>query len=258
MPIIQLIHWNEKEAHLRSLYFQSQGNIVYHTIPSGKKLIKQIADNHTEIIIISLERLPSQGRDIALWLRKNRTTRTIPIAFVEGTPTKVAAIKSLLPDAVFHSWKTISSSVGDIIASAPTKPHVPASLFAAYSQTPLHKKMGVKSGMRVCMLDAPADETLRTSILSNSAELCRDPENADITLCFVTTKSSMITYLASLYESSNPVWFCWPKRTAKMNSELTQQIVRELGLAAGFVDYKICSINPIWSGLLFRRRKINA
>ena len=51
------------------------------------------------------------------------------------------------------------------------------------------------------------------------------------------------------------LWIIWPKQASGMASDLTQQYVRETGLAAGLVDYKICAVDATWSGLLFTRRK---
>jgi hypothetical protein len=50
------------------------------------------------------------------------------------------------------------------------------------------------------------------------------------------------------------LWIAWPKKASSVNSDLTQTYVRKTGLAAGLVDYKICSIDATWSGLLFTRR----
>jgi hypothetical protein len=52
------------------------------------------------------------------------------------------------------------------------------------------------------------------------------------------------------------LWIVWPKKTSNLKANLTQQIVREAGLAAGLVDYKICAIDATWSGLLFTQRKV--
>ncbi len=51
------------------------------------------------------------------------------------------------------------------------------------------------------------------------------------------------------------LWFAWPKKTSGLPTDLTQPVVRETGLAHQWVDYKICSIDPTWSGLCFARRK---
>jgi hypothetical protein len=53
---------------------------------------------------------------------------------------------------------------------------------------------------------------------------------------------------------SAALWIAWPKKASMLRTDLTQQIVRETGLAAGLVDYKICSIDETWSALLFTRR----
>jgi hypothetical protein len=63
--------------------------------------------------------------------------------------------------------------------------------------------------------------------------------------------------MATLAENG-PLWIAWPKRASGAATDLTQQRVREIGLAAGLVDYKICSIDETWSGLLFTRRRSEA
>jgi hypothetical protein len=55
--------------------------------------------------------------------------------------------------------------------------------------------------------------------------------------------------------SPAPLWILWPKKTSSRVSDLTQVTVRAAGLRVGLVDYKICSVDPVWSGLLFRRRR---
>ena len=54
---------------------------------------------------------------------------------------------------------------------------------------------------------------------------------------------------------SAPVWIAWPKKASGAGTDLTQQVIRQTGLDAGLVDYKICAIDPTWSGLAFVRRK---
>ena len=60
--------------------------------------------------------------------------------------------------------------------------------------------------------------------------------------------------LRSLADSGG-LWVAWPKKASKVASDLNQNVVREIGLAAGLVDYKVCSIDWTWSGLLFTRRR---
>lgn len=58
----------------------------------------------------------------------------------------------------------------------------------------------------------------------------------------------------ALLAEQGPVWIAWPKKASPQGSDLTQAAVRRVGLAAGLVDYKVCAIDAIWSGLLFTRR----
>jgi hypothetical protein len=57
------------------------------------------------------------------------------------------------------------------------------------------------------------------------------------------------------FAQGKPLWIAWPKRASGEHTDLTQQQVREVGLAAGLVDYKICSIDETWSGLLLTKRR---
>ena len=59
----------------------------------------------------------------------------------------------------------------------------------------------------------------------------------------------------SAFAEEGGLWIVWPKKSSGVVTDLSQTAVREVGLAAGLVDYKVCSINETWSGLLFTRRK---
>ena len=102
-------------------------------------------------------RLPSQGRDIALAIRHSAGTRALPLVFVEGNPAKVEEIRRLLPDALYTTWKSIGETLKRAAESPPANPVVPASVFAGYSGTPLPKKLGIKPGFVVALVDAPPD-----------------------------------------------------------------------------------------------------
>jgi hypothetical protein len=58
----------------------------------------------------------------------------------------------------------------------------------------------------------------------------------------------------ALLAKQGPLWIAWPKNASPLGSDLTQAVVRKGGLATGLVDYKVCAIDAIWSGLLFTRR----
>jgi hypothetical protein len=122
---------------------------------------------------------------------------------------------------------------------------------AGYSGTPLERKLGVKPGHVVLLDGAPDTFDLE------AATTRRLPRRLDISLTFHThavTLTKRLPHLFERTEQAGMVWVCWPKQAAKVPTDLDGNIVREIGLAAGFVDVKVCAIDETWSGLKFVRR----
>ena len=178
MQRVFLIHWNAQEAAERAAHLQASGFAVDHEPLAGPGLLTALAHDPPAAIVIDLSRLPSQGRDVALLLRKRKATRHVPLVFVEGDPEKVGRVHELLPDAVYTSWIRIEDSLREAIASPPTSPVVPQSQFDAYAGKPLPEKLGIGPGSKVGLVDAPRhpDETpvvgRRTDLAYVDAHLC--------------------------------------------------------------------------------------
>jgi hypothetical protein len=126
---------------------------------------------------------------------------------------------------------------------------------AGYSGTPLERKLGVKDGQTVFLDRAPAGFALEAPTTT------RLPKQAAITLTFHTDRRTLATRLPELIdhtEQAGMIWVCWPKKAAAkalaIETDLDENVVRELGLAAGVVDVKVCAIDETWSGLKFVRR----
>jgi hypothetical protein len=126
---------------------------------------------------------------------------------------------------------------------------------AGYSGTPLEQKLGVKDGQVVFLDRAPEGFTLE------AATTTRLPRRTAITLTFQTGRSALERRLPQLIERTEQagmIWVCWPKKAAVkaglIDTDLDDNLVRELGLAAGVVDVKVCAIDEVWSGLKFVRR----
>ena len=206
------------------------------------------------MFVIDLTSAPSLGRDVAFGIRSRKATRHIPLVFAGGDPAKVAAIRKLLPDAVYAPWAEIQGAVERAIAHPPATPIKTKSALDGYAGTPLAKKLGVKPGSVVNLVEAPPD--YREILGDLSARLCFESGGkCDLTLWFVRTSGNLERGLAWMAKSKNqgPLWVLWPKKTARLASDLTQQKIRKTGMSAGMVDYKICSVNATWSGLLFKR-----
>jgi hypothetical protein len=125
---------------------------------------------------------------------------------------------------------------------------------AGYSGTPLEKKLGIKDGQVVFLDRAPDDFELAAPTTR------RLPKQAAITLTFQTRAADLERRLPKLIEHTEQagmVWVCWPKKAARALgyvTDLEDNLVREIGLAAGVVDVKVCAIDEVWSGLKFVRR----
>jgi hypothetical protein len=126
---------------------------------------------------------------------------------------------------------------------------------AGYSKTPLVKKLGLKEGFKITILNAP----------ENYAETLGElPENItvsdtlthplDFIHFFTTHRDTLATEFSRLKQALTPagiLWISWPKRSAKVETDLTEDIIRAIGLGNGLVDVKVAAVDEVWSGLKF-------
>ena len=122
---------------------------------------------------------------------------------------------------------------------------------AGYSGTPLSRKLGIKPGDRVLLLGAPADFALPE--LPEGVKVgTRATGTADVILAFHLRRAELARRMPALRERMEPaagLWIAWPKRASKVETDLTEDVVRELALANTLVDNKVCAIDETWSGL---------
>jgi hypothetical protein len=131
---------------------------------------------------------------------------------------------------------------------------------AGYSGTPLPKKLGIKPGSAVALLGAPKGFVKGTlGPLPERATLREDVRAPfNVGLLFVDSKAELARrFPAAMRAMGDPaaLWLCWPKRASGVPTDLDGNVVRELGLSAGLVDYKVAAVDAIWSGLCFSRRR---
>lgn len=258
MSRVRLIHWNEAEAQERRAALEAAGHDVILELLKDQAAMGKIRQGEPEAIVIDLTRMPAQGRDLALWLRQQKSTRRLPLVFLGGASEKVEKIKSILPDAVYADWPKCRSALRRAVAEPPENPVVPDSVFAGYSGTPLPKKLGIKPGSVVALVAAPPDFDMTLGNLPDGAELRPSGRGRrDLTICFVRSCKDLDRRLGRLVEVSQQghVWVAWPKKASTMKTDLTQTYVRQTGLDAGLVDFKICAIDDTWSGLCFALRR---
>jgi hypothetical protein len=130
---------------------------------------------------------------------------------------------------------------------------------AGYSGTPLPQKLGIKPGMTLHVVDAPMDyATLIAPLGRKVAFATRLSKDVELLHAFVTRRDRLEDVLdrarAGL-ASDAILWVSWPKKSAGLASELTEDTVREMALPLGFVDVKVCAVDDTWSGLKLVVRK---
>lgn len=123
---------------------------------------------------------------------------------------------------------------------------------AGYSGTPLPKKLGIKADGRSLLVGSPKDVAEELG-LARSA-LPPSAQNLDFVLLFTKTEADLKKHFANLAAKLQPagmLWVSWPKKVSGVPTDLTEDVVRKVGVAAGLVDVKVCAIDEIWSGLKF-------
>jgi len=126
---------------------------------------------------------------------------------------------------------------------------------AGYSSTPLAKKLGIKGGSRVALVNAPEDFQTTLGELPDTVQLVkRLTHSLDIILFFVASERDLtrdFAKLAAKLVANGMIWIAWPKKSSGVTTDLTFQNVQRIGLTAGLVDVKICAVDDTWSGLKF-------
>jgi hypothetical protein len=257
MKYVYLIHWNTDEAREKAKLLTSGGyKVRYDAITPA--IMKELKAAGPDAFVIDLSRLPSQGRDIALNFRHAKATRPIPIVFVDGEPQKVSAIKKLLPDAVYSSWNSVNADIKDAIANPLADPIAPKSVFDGYADSPLLKKLGIKSNIKLLLLNAPSGFEMKLGPLPESVKIVRKVKGtAELAIWFIKSPEELdeIVRISHFVSEKGGLWIAWPKKGANAKGDLNQVIVRKAGLSNALVDYKICSIDETWSALKFAWRK---
>jgi hypothetical protein len=127
-----------------------------------------------------------------------------------------------------------------------------------YSGTPLPKKLGIKDGFRVCFVAAPSEVRAELQEVLAACKVLHDLKKpADFMMVFTKSKDELSEEFGHISKSLAPAgmfWVCWPKKSSGVATDLDENVVRDIGLAAGLVDVKVCAVTEVWSGLKFVRR----
>lgn len=130
---------------------------------------------------------------------------------------------------------------------------------AGYSGTPLAKKLGIKPGTKMVALGAPKNYVALLEPLPGDVSFgARVTAGVDVIHLFVIKKSKLKQHLQALLQSMRPdaaVWVSWPKKASGVPTDITEDVIRAVGLPLGLVDIKVCAVDETWSGLKMVIRK---
>ncbi len=130
---------------------------------------------------------------------------------------------------------------------------------AGYSGTPLAKKLGIGTGHRVWLAQAPANyKTLIAPLPDGVTFVAKPSSSTDMAHVFTSKRRELEKTLRSLRGALKPdaaIWISWPKKASKLPTDITEDVIREVALPMGLVDIKVCAVDATWSGLKLVVRK---
>jgi hypothetical protein len=203
--------------------------------------------------LIDLSRMPSHGRYVAAWVRGSKSIRHIPIVFVDGDPAKVEAIRREIPDATYTTQARVVTALK---RAKPVKdPVTPRQMMETDPSRTAAQKLGIREGAVVGLIDPPADYEKVLGKLPAGVVLEEDLDReCGVTLWFVHDPGEYEAVLPArrVLAARSRLWILWQKGRG---DGLNGNFVRQSALAMGLVDYKICSVDSTWSGMLFAVKK---
>jgi CheY-like chemotaxis protein len=255
---IRLVHWKEDEVAERAARLEAEGYEVDGEVPGTSIGVKRLREDPPAAFVIDLGRLPSHGREVAYAVRQSKALRAIPIVFVGGAEEKVDAVQKRLPDAAYTVWDDIGADLARAIDNPPPDPVVPVSDSGPGSGRPLARKLGVKEGMAIALLDPPDGIEATLGPLPARVAVRRGNRGRrEMTIWFTTSRRELERRFGAVAGAvgDGTLWMAWPKRSAGIETDLTEDVIRDVALAAGMVDNKVCAIDGTWSGLRLTRRR---
>lgn len=214
-----------------------------------------------DVVVISLERLPSHGRTMGHWFRTTKATAGVPLVFVGGSEDKVEVAQQMFGDAIFTPWSRVRSAVRDAMRKPQTAMPTPI-----YSTKEVWQKLEVQAGDRILQLGGPTKlKPILGKRLPEDVSLVRRtgnrpsvPKHVDLVLLFAERLQDIkhgFPVATAATEQRRPLWICWPKKTSKITTDVTQAAVMAFARGSGWTDTKICRIDDNWSGHMFRRKR---
>jgi hypothetical protein len=252
-----VIHWNAQESEALVELVRAGGHQVGPVISKGGTILKQLRAQPPQAVVIDLTRQASHGREVAIAMRGAKTLKHLPILFVDGEAEKVEGIRRLVPDAVFT---TRSRLLGALKRAKPVaNPVRPPQMMERFGNRTAAQKLGITTGMRVAVIDPPTGFERVIGELPDGSALEEWTGGAPLrlTLWFAHDPDSFLMRLRRLrtLAAHSRLWILWRKKKA---DGLDGGFIMAAAMEVGLVQYKICSVDATWSGMVFAVKKVAA
>jgi hypothetical protein len=259
------LHWQKTEARDGAVRLGRMGfqvEVLSEIAAGARELIRK---RPPDAVVINLSRLPSHGREIAVWFTETKSTNRIPVIFVDGEAIKIEVTRQRIPSATFCSWSELKSAIKTLCAVPVEERPAPVRVLASgpataagYSGTPLWKKLGIKPGAVVLLIKAPANLPELLSERPDGVTFRTSPSaGSDLTLWFPADQSELLKMVGRLATRvpANGLWICWPKKASGVSTDLNEELIRTEAIKSGLTDNKVCAVDPVYAGLRFARTR---
>lgn len=258
MPRVRLFHWRAAETKPLIDLMTAAGYDVDYPGDKVNGNFRSLPETIFHAAVIDLTRMPSHGCYVGAALRAGKSTRYVPLVFVDGEPEKVERIRRQLPDAIYTSRAKLPAALRR--AKPLANPATPPTMMQSYRDRTTAQKLGIRENMRIGVIDAPPDYAKAIGALPPGASFEEEPtEPLPITVWFIHDPDTYLSNLPKMRRlaAKSRIWIVWPKAGSRRaaDSGLTQFMIRDNALGVGLVDYKICSVSETWSGMLFTLKK---
>ena len=254
MARVCLFHWKPEEAQPLLTALRASGHkVVYESKIAN---YRELREDPPEAIVIDLSRMPSHGRELAVFIRGSKHLRHIPIVFVNGEPEKVAAVRHLIPDATYTTTPRVKSALRSALASPPAAPVRPQQMMERWGTRSAAQKLGIAKDSRVAVIDPPPDYARAIGDLPEGATYEEDSTaDCKLALWFVHGPAEFHAALPRMRRlaAQARLWILWRKSKP---GGLNGNLIRQGAIDVGLVDYKICSVNEAWSAMVFAVKKV--
>jgi hypothetical protein len=129
---------------------------------------------------------------------------------------------------------------------------------AGYSGTPLAKKLGYKAGCKAFLVDPPSNYPTLLAPFPDNVVFAKTASSLDLAHLFIRARAPLERALPRMMKAIKPdgmIWISWPKKTSKIATDMTEDVIREVALPMGLVDVKVCAVDETWSALKLVIRK---